>query len=43
MSEAEFGGGQTESILIWTAGGVVLGGVLGAVFPEEGWRRIFRR
>lgn len=43
MSETEFGGGETESILIWTAGGLILGGVLGAVFPEERWRRIFRR
>jgi hypothetical protein len=43
MSDAEFGGGETESILIWTAGGFILGGVVGAIFPEEGWRRIFRR
>ena len=26
MSEAEFGGGEAESILIWTAGGFIFGG-----------------
>jgi hypothetical protein len=39
----QFGGGPTENALIWAGGGFVLGAVLGFVFPEERWQRVFRR
>lgn len=43
MGGEEFGGGVTENLLIWAAGGFVYGAVLGALRPQEGWTTVFRR
>jgi hypothetical protein len=43
LGDYEWGGGDTENYLIWTAGGIVIGAVMGAILPEEGWRSVFRR
>jgi hypothetical protein len=43
LVEAEWGGGVLENALIWGAGGLVTGAILGTIFPEEGWSRVFRR
>ena len=34
---------DADSPLLWAAGGFVLGATFGAIFPEERWKRIFRR
>ena len=33
----------TQDILLWAGGGLVFGAILGAVFPEEYWSRVFHR
>jgi hypothetical protein len=43
FGEEEFGGGPTENVLVWAGGGFLLGAVLGLAFPEEQWKRVFRR
>jgi hypothetical protein len=32
-----------DSALLWGGAGFVLGASVGAIFPEEGWKRIFRK
>jgi hypothetical protein len=43
LVESELGGGELENALIWAAGGLVTGAILGTIFPEESWTRVFRR
>lgn len=43
MGDHEWGGGSTENYLISAGGGFVIGAVLGSIFPEERWKRVFRR
>jgi hypothetical protein len=43
FGDDEFGGGPTENALIWAAGGLAFGAVAGILWPEEEWKRVFRR
>ena len=43
LGDEEFGDGAAENMLIWAGGGFVVGAVFGAIFPDERWRRVFRR
>lgn len=43
MGDHEWGGGAAENYLIWAGSGLVVGAVMGAMLPEERWKRVFRR
>jgi hypothetical protein len=43
QSPLELGGGPVENAFLWTSGAFVVGAVLGFIFPEEQWKRVFQR
>jgi hypothetical protein len=43
LRDMERGGHSTNDVLMWAAGGFVLGGVFGLLLPAEQWKRVYRR